>query len=157
MTSRIACLISAFAILVASSLAFNPSGRAWGQGIEDLRTKAEPVFSNQEILDQLTNELREYDRQLQSLLMTRFPEEKAFVDSVVLEVHKGTLPKNVVDSAWLWVRQKRPGTPYPFVYFERILRLEGERLKLEIPPFDREIYNRGRQARNPEIRDALRR
>ncbi len=157
MKSRIACISVMFALIVASSMTMGPTRHLQGQGIDDLQAAGEPALSNPDILNQLTVELREYDLQLQAVLKTRFPEEKAFVDAVVLEIYQGKLPKNVVDSAWLWVRQKRPGTPYPFVYFERVLRLEAERLNLKIPPFNSEIYTRGSQARTPEIREALRR
>ena len=100
-----------------------------------------------ELRQLLTEGFRQYETQLQAVLRTRFPEEQQFVGSIVYLVQTEKIPKNIVDSAWLWVRKNRPTTNYPFVYFERVLRLEAEKLKLEIPEFDRELYNKAIQTR----------
>ena len=94
-----------------------------------------------ELIKKLDDTWELYDRQLQAVLKTRLIEEKEFVARVVLLVQEEDIPKNLVDSAWLWVRGKRPGTKYPFVYFERVLRLQGERANILIPPFNRNVYS----------------
>ena len=113
-------------------------------------TKAEQenvALDTNELRKLLTEGFQQYEAQLQAVLKTRFPEEQQFVGSIVYLVQIEKIPKNIVDSAWLWVRKNRPTTKYPFVYFERVLRLEAEKLELEIPEFDRELYNRAIQSR----------
>lgn len=90
----------------------------------------------------LTDSFQQYESALQAVLKTRYPEEKQYVTSVVYLIQTEKLPKHVVDSAWAWVRKNRPTTRYPFVYFERVLYLEAEKLKLKVPEFDRELYTR---------------
>ncbi len=102
-----------------------------------------PVDIN-ELRQLLTDGFKQYESQLQAVLKTRFPEEKNFVGSIVYLVQVEKIPKNIVDSAWLWVRKNRPTTKYPFVYFERVLRLEADKLKIHIPEFDRDMYSRAR-------------
>jgi len=107
----------------------------------------------QVINDPQVNELRSgikdiyelYERQLQSVLRTRLQEEEEFVTKIVDLVRTEKLPKNVVDRAWLWVRSNRNASRYPFVYFERVLRLQTAKLDVEIPEFDRAIYSRIRR------------
>ncbi len=94
-----------------------------------------------DIESKLTETFQKYEAQLQAVLKTRFAQEKDFVAEVVLFVQEEKIPKNLVDSAWLWVRQNRPFTNHPFVYFERVLRLLGQRADVPIPPFDPSIYN----------------
>lgn len=110
----------------------------------------------QELRERLTEKFREYEEFLQAINKTRFPEEKIFVLQVVLEIESGILPKRVVDSAWTWHEAKRPATNHPFVYFERVLRLQADRLNLPIPPFDYGIYSRIRpnQARLTDVENA---
>jgi len=96
-----------------------------------------------------------YEAQLKSVLRTRLEAENKFVTEVVEQVRAGEIPKGAVDRAWLWVRSNRPAHPYPFVYFEHILRLEGKSLKFEIPEFDRNIYSQIRK--NSDTRRARRR
>ncbi len=86
-----------------------------------------------------------YENQLQSVLKTRLQEEEDFVAAVIDMVRADKIPKPVVDRAWLWVRNNRVASRYPFVYFERVLRLEAEKLKIEIPDFDRSIYSTARR------------
>ena len=116
---------------------------------QDLTKQEQEVVAMDIIeLRQLLSEgFKQYETQLQAVLRTRFPEEQQFVGSIVYLVQTEKIPKNIVDSAWLWVRKNRPTTNYPFVYFERVLRLEAEKLKLEIPEFDRELYNKAIQSR----------
>lgn len=84
----------------------------------------------------------EYERQLNAILKTRRDEEKMFVALVVEQVRLGELPSKLVSTSFQWVRKKRPDTNYPFIYFERVLRLQAKSIKLEekVPPFDFSIY-----------------
>ena len=85
----------------------------------------------------------EFERQLNAILKTRRDEEKEFVGQVVNQIRLGLIPSKLVTTSFKWVRNKRPTTKYPFIYFERVLRLQGKRLGLadEIPPFDFSIYS----------------
>jgi len=85
----------------------------------------------------------EFERQLNAMLKTRRDEEKQFVGLVVNQIRLGLIPSKLVSTSFEWVRNKRPTTKYPFVYFERVLRLQAGRLGLasEIPPFDFSIYS----------------
>ncbi len=84
----------------------------------------------------------EYERQLNAILKTRRDEEKTFIAAVVKKVQEGKIPAKLVNTSFDWVRKKRPDTKYPFIYFERVLRLQADRLNLkdEIPAFDFSIY-----------------
>ena len=85
----------------------------------------------------------EFERQLNAMLKTRRDEEKEFIGLVVNQIRLGRIPSRLVSTSFEWVRNKRPTTKYPFVYFERVLRLQAERVGLdnEIPPFDFSIYS----------------
>lgn len=84
----------------------------------------------------------QYEDQLQALLRTRLDEEKLFVSRVVKAVEEGRIPAKLVQTSYLWVRNKRPDSNYPFVYFERVLRLQAKALEIEkqVPPFDYAVY-----------------
>jgi len=84
----------------------------------------------------------EYERQLNALLKTRRDEEKAFVANVVRQVRLGRIPSKLVSTSYGWVRAKRPDTQYPFIYFEKVLRLQAQAAELEseIPNFDLSVY-----------------
>ena len=84
----------------------------------------------------------EYERQLNALLKTRRDEEKEFVSQVVSLVRLGRIPSKLVSTSYQWGRKNRPATNYPFIYFEKVLRIQAKALKLdsEIPPFDYSIY-----------------
>ena len=105
-------------------------------------------LTSEEIQEQLSKNWQQYDKQLRAVLKARFPEEKNFVSQLTLMVQEEKLPKKLIDSAWLWVRSKRPNTPYPFVYFERVIRLQAARAKFAIPAFDRSIYSERLSERN---------
>lgn len=94
----------------------------------------------------------EFERQLNAMLKTRRDEEKQFVGQVVNQIRLGLIPSKLVSTSFEWVRNKRPTTKYPFVYFERVLRLQAGRLGLasEIPPFDFSIYSQ-----IPEVSSAV--
>lgn len=76
-------------------------------------------------------------------LQPRLPEERKFVADVIQLVEQGRLPEAVVNEAFFYSIQ-RYGGPMPFPYFERILRIQGERLKAPVPTFDRTVYSRER-------------
>ena len=110
-------------------------------------------MTTEEIQEKLNEKWKKYDKQLQAVLKARFPQERDFVSQLTLLVQEEQLPKRLIDSAWLWVRSKRAGTPYPFVYFERVIRLQAAKAKIPIPAFDRKIYgerlsDRDRRNRN---------
>ncbi len=96
----------------------------------------------------------EYERQLNALLKTRRDEEKLFVGQVVAQIRLGKIPSKLVQTSYQWVRNKRPDTNYPFIYFEKVLRLQAAKLKLEkeVPVFDYSVYlsagQRAREASN---------
>lgn len=88
------------------------------------------------------NQFIEYERKLNAILKTRRDEEKLFVAAVVRQVQLGKIPSKLVATSFGWVLKKRPDTNYPFIYFEKVLRIQADALKLgtEIPPFDYKIY-----------------
>ena len=85
----------------------------------------------------------EFERQLNAILKTRRAEEQEFVGQVVNQIRLGLIPSRLVTTSFKWVRNKRPTTKYPFIYFERVLRLQAERIGLadQVPPFDFSIYS----------------
>ena len=76
----------------------------------------------------------------QAVLKTRLNEEKAFVTAVMDKVRSGEIPEKLVETSYKWVLNRRPDTNYPFVYFERVLRLQGDKAGIVIPPFDYDAY-----------------
>jgi hypothetical protein len=119
--------------LLATLLLF--TDRVQGQSSKD-KNIFDPRNSN-------TNYLEEYERQLNAILKTRRDEEKEFVARVIQKVKEEKIPTYLVDTSFQWVRNRRPDTDYPFIYFERVLRIQAESLNLqdEIPPFDLTIYD----------------
>ncbi len=87
-------------------------------------------------------QFEEYERKLNAILKTRRDEEKAFVAAVVEKVKTGKLPSQLVQTSFQWVRNERPDTNYPFIYFEKVLRLQADKIDLadEVPAFDYSIY-----------------
>ncbi len=102
------------------------------------------------LITELNGDWRRYERQLQAVLRTRLLEEREFVARLVVLVQSEQIPKSLVDSAWLWVRNNRAGATYPFVYFERIIRLQSERTRIPLPAFDRSVFG-NREARNRSL------
>jgi len=84
----------------------------------------------------------EYERQLNAILKTRRAEEQEFVSKVVVLVRLGKIPSRLVSTSYQWSMKNRPDTNYPFIYFEKVLRVQAKALKLdkEIPVFDYKIY-----------------
>jgi len=76
-------------------------------------------------------------------LQPRLPEERKYVAEIIELVDKGQLPEPVVDQAFFYAIQ-RYGGPMPFPYFERIMEIHGQRLKVDMPVFDRTIYSKER-------------
>jgi hypothetical protein len=62
--------------------------------------------------------------QLEKGLRARLPREFDFIDHVVGMVDNNQLPRDLVQSTFLWARAKKP---YPFPYFESGLRLRAAR------------------------------
>ena len=85
-----------------------------------------------------------YEKQLNAILKTRFAEEKEYVRKVVKLVSQEKIPRKVVDTSFKWVLNKRPLTNNRFIYFQRVLTLQGKKLRLPIPPFDDSFYRRRR-------------
>ena len=96
----------------------------------------------------------EYERQLNAILKTRLDEEKMFVAEVVDQVRLGKIPSKLVNTSFDWVLKKRPNTNYPFVYFERVLRLQADRLGIEdeVPEFDYDVYRTSAGQSQPSAR-----
>ncbi|MDA7878931.1 hypothetical protein N9B09_01515 [bacterium] len=91
----------------------------------------------------------EYERKLNALLKTRANEEKKFVNQIVMQVKLGKIPSRLVSTSYQWGRTKRPNTNYPFIYFEKVIRIQAKAMKLgkEIPPFDYSIYKSDGQSK----------
>jgi len=109
-----------------------------------------------QLLERLDENWQQYAQQLQAVLKTRTMEEREFLARVIVLVQQERVPKKLVDSAWLWVRNKRAGSKYPFIYFERVLRLEAEKGNFLLPDFDRDSYN-NRDIARQRLRDRLNR
>lgn len=90
--------------------------------------------------DEVELRFRDYEAKIQAILKTRLNEEKAFVSLVMEKVRAGEIPEKMVETSYKWVLNKHPDTNYPFVYFERVLRIQGEKAGIEIPPFDYDAY-----------------
>jgi hypothetical protein len=88
--------------------------------------------------------LVDYERQLNAILKTRLTAEKAYVNKVVKLVGEGKIPRKVVDTSFKWVLNKRPMAKNRFIYFQRVLAIQGRRLGLPIPPFDYDVYRERR-------------
>jgi hypothetical protein len=93
-----------------------------------------------------------YESQLNAILKTRRDEEKLFVKKIVEQLKLKRLSSKLVNTSFDWARHKRPGTKYPFVYFERVLRFQATRLGIgdRIPPFDYEIYSKSTPRSSPK-------
>jgi hypothetical protein len=121
-----------FALLVVTAL-LSQSGKLRAQG---LSTTAAEATSE----DAVELRFRDYEAKIQAILKTRLNEEKAFVTSVMEKVRAGEIPEKMLETSYKWVLNKHPDSNYPFVYFERVLRIQGDKAGIEIPPFDYEVY-----------------
>ncbi|QEG22573.1 hypothetical protein [Mariniblastus fucicola] len=84
----------------------------------------------------------QYEQQLNAILKTRRDEERKFVNEIVIKVREGKLPSKLVQTSFKWVQQKRPNTNFPFIYFEKVLRIQANKAGIAetIPPYDFGIY-----------------
>lgn len=96
----------------------------------------------------------QYEQQLNAILKTRRDEERLFVSQIVAQVRAGRLPSKLIQTSFRWVQNKRPDTNFPFIYFERLLRLQADKAGIAstIPPFDFEIYRQFDNGTRPFIR-----
>lgn len=70
--------------------------------------------------------------QLEKGLKARLPADFRFIRRVVALVEIGTLPRELVDSTFLWVRNNRGSRQYLVIYFERILRMRAAKRGIAI-------------------------
>lgn len=84
----------------------------------------------------------QYEQQLNAILKTRREEERKFIANLVVRVREGKLPSKLIQTSFKWVQKKRPGTNFPFIYFEKVLRIQATRagIAATIPPYDFGIY-----------------
>jgi len=122
--------------LVLLMLAALLTGQAGKLQAQELTTTSSETDSE----DEVELRFRDYEAKIQALLKTRLNEEKAFVTLVMEKVRAGEIPEKMVETSYKWVLNKHPDTNYPFIYFERVLRIQGDKVGIEIPPFDYEVY-----------------
>jgi len=122
--------------LVLLMLAALLTGQASKLQAQELTTTSSETGSE----DEVELRFRDYEAKIQALLKTRLNEEKAFVTLVMEKVRAGEIPEKMVETSYKWVLNKHPDTNYPFIYFERVLRIQGDKVGIEIPPFDYEVY-----------------
>lgn len=65
------------------------------------------------------------------------PSDKEFIDLVVFRVEQGKLPRSLVDSTFLWARQRADAKSYsrslrPMVYFKPGLIARTKKLHIEL-------------------------
>lgn len=96
--------------------------------------------------------LQEYERQLNAVLKTRRVEERQFISSLVDQIEIGGVSTELVQTSFKWVRRKRPNTTFPFLYFERVLRIIATQQGVgeAIPPFNTSVIGQP----NPPNQDA---
>lgn len=68
--------------------------------------------------------------QLKTGLKVRRPEDAEFVADVARRVQDGSLPRKLVESTYTWAVRRRQ--KYPFPAFEQALRLQAERLGVDL-------------------------
>jgi hypothetical protein len=61
---------------------------------------------------------------LEKGLRARRPVEFAFIQQVVNKVDDGTLSSSLVNSTFLWARQRQP---FPFPYFQQALKVRAKK------------------------------
>ncbi len=106
-------------------------------GVTNVATKA----SAQDVIN---NRIPTLEERLNFGLKTRRPTEKAFIRKVVALVDNGTLKQKVVDESFFWVRREmeksKMGDPnakkhilkYPFIFFQRVVKLNAKRVGVSI-------------------------
>ncbi|MEL7496266.1 MAG: hypothetical protein AAFN77_01560 [Planctomycetota bacterium] len=139
--TTLACMTISFVVWVLLTSVLMPSQSVFGQqSSSQFGTGSSSASSRFSEAARFT----EYERQLNAILKTRRDEEKIFVRDVVNQVRVGKIPTKLVSTSFDWVNKKRPGTKYPFIYFEKVLRLQAQQLKIEneVPAFDFSIYRK---------------
>ena len=96
--------------------------------------------------------LQEYERQLNAVLKTRRNEERQFIKLLVAQIGTGGVSTELVQTSFKWVRKKRPDTTFPFLYFERVLRIIATQqgVGASIPPYDTSVIGQP----NPQNQDS---
>lgn len=74
----------------------------------------------------------DFENQLNAVLKSRRPVEFEFVATVVKMLEDDQLPLDLVQSTFNWVRNKKD-CRYPFVYFEKALRIRAAKLGIAVP------------------------
>lgn len=99
----------------------------------------EASFLDEELAPAL---VEQYEQKLNAILKTRSDQERVFVAQLVANVQAGTVPIKLVSTSFRWVQQNRPLSNYPFIYFEKVLRLQADKIGVvdAIPPFDFEEF-----------------
>jgi len=125
------------------AISFLLTSAAHGQLNEAANATPFSIQGNDASLTQSNNQfsaarLQEYERQLNAVLKTRRDEERQFVKALVAQIAVGGVSTELVQTSFKWVRNKRPETPFPFLYFERVLRIIAQQngVAANIPPFN---------------------
>lgn len=107
--------------------------------IDSTRCVNAQTFAPESFTDQ---RFLQYEQKLNAILKTRRDEERKFVKDIVLNVRAGKMPSKLIQTSFKWVQNKRPKTNFPFIYFERVLRLQASRagIPTAVPAFDFGIY-----------------
>jgi hypothetical protein len=97
------------------------------------------TFTPENFTDQ---RFEQYEQQLNAILKTRRDEERKFISDLVLNVRAGKLPSKLIQTSFKWVQKKRPDTNFPFIYFEKVLRIQATKAGIPstIPEYDFGIY-----------------
>lgn len=107
--------------------------------IDSTRCAQAQSFAPENFTDQ---RFLQYEQQLNAILKTRRDEERKFVTDIVAKVREGKLPSKLIQTSFKWVQKKRPNTNFPFIYFEKVLRIQATRAGIPgtIPAYDFDIY-----------------
>ncbi len=95
-----------------------------GSTILDAQSNPEGFDTNlaEQMLDLNTVELR---NQLRNGLRVFQPEQQAFLETVLVAVDTGTLPRSMVNMVYIWAIRRNPKVPFP--YFQIAMRSLAER------------------------------
>ncbi len=103
------------------------------------QTSQSQTFTPENFTDQ---RFAQYEQQLNAILKTRRNEERKFVSDIVANVRAGELPSKLIQTSFKWVQKKRPHTNFPFIYFEKVLRIQATKAGIAstVPEYDFGIY-----------------
>ena len=87
------------------------------------------ALGQQRLRSDVAVQVADLKEQLEDELKARRPEEFQFIAHVVEMVKKNQLPLKLVKETFHWARKKRP---YPFVYFQRALRIRAAKLGIKV-------------------------